>query len=400
MTDPILGQVGCQGECDSSDYSTSGFAYCKECKEGYYNLEGLCHECEEGSPGCKECTYAYEETDESKRFKCQKCVNEEEYILNENFHCEKCNERLPNCKKCHSKNEGGVIQAQCDECFSGYYVNSDKTCSSCDIHDIIGGECRICSSDLTPEYCWCHSGYVLEETSCISCPNHCSRCQYNSKNNSTKCLSCYAGYMLNLENKCQSCEEGCDYCYLDNDGNSICLVCRSNKFLPDGKKCLICPSSCSDCEYDNDKKETVCKRCNYNYAFAPNSHECKYCESLEDTGEGCEACEYNPSDKRYECKSCYTYYSSGYTHYDYAYVRNIFKCFSNTNQEKIGLYGCLTAEYIQSSDTYQCLECKNYTDHHFIPVITDKSCIDPLEVGLSDKCLESEKIGESYSCSN
>ena len=49
-TDPILGQVGCQGECDSSDYSNSGFAYCKECKEGYYNLEGLCHECEVGSP--------------------------------------------------------------------------------------------------------------------------------------------------------------------------------------------------------------------------------------------------------------------------------------------------------------------------------------------------------------
>ena len=141
-TDPILGQVGCQGKCDSSDYSKSGFAYCKECKEGYYNLEGLCHEWEEGSPGCKECTYAYEENSKNKRFKCQKCINEEEYILNENFHCEKCNERLPNCKKCHSKNEGGVIQAQCDEFFSGYFIDSDKTCSICYYQDIEGGECR------------------------------------------------------------------------------------------------------------------------------------------------------------------------------------------------------------------------------------------------------------------
>ena len=104
-TDPILGQVGCQGECDSSDYSNSGFAYCKECKEGYYNLEGLCHECEVGSPGCEECTYVYEETDENKRFRCLKCVNEEEYIINEDFRCEKCNEKLPNCKKCHYEKE-------------------------------------------------------------------------------------------------------------------------------------------------------------------------------------------------------------------------------------------------------------------------------------------------------
>jgi hypothetical protein len=91
-TDPILGQVGCQGECDSSDYSNSGFAYCKECKEGYYNLEGLCHECEVGSPGCEECTYVYEETSENKIFKCLKCLNEEEYIINEDFLCEKCND--------------------------------------------------------------------------------------------------------------------------------------------------------------------------------------------------------------------------------------------------------------------------------------------------------------------
>ncbi len=299
----------------------------------------------------------------------------------------------------HYEKEDEIIKAHCDECYSGYYVNSDKNCSSCYYQSITGGECRICSSDLTPEYCWCHSGYVLEETSCISCPNHCSKCQYNSKNDSTKCLSCYAGYMLTSENKCQQCEEGCDYCYLDNDGNSIFLVCRSNKFLPDGKKCLKCPYGCSECEYDNDKKEAVCIRCSPFYTFAPNSNECKYCGSLEDTGERCSTCEYNPSGKRYHCKSCQTVYSSGYTHYNYSYVRNIFKCFSNTNPEKIGLYGCLTAEYIQSSDTYQCLECKNYTDHHFIPVITDKSCIDPLLVGLSDKCLEAEKVGESYSCS-
>ena len=32
-TDPILGQVGCQGECDSSDYSTSDLPIVKNVKK-------------------------------------------------------------------------------------------------------------------------------------------------------------------------------------------------------------------------------------------------------------------------------------------------------------------------------------------------------------------------------
>ena len=68
--DSLYGQVGCKGECDSSDYTNSGFAYCQECKEGFYNLEGICHSCNEGSPGCKECTYVKEKNDTVKKFKC------------------------------------------------------------------------------------------------------------------------------------------------------------------------------------------------------------------------------------------------------------------------------------------------------------------------------------------
>ena len=44
--DSIYGQIGCKGECDSEDYFNLGFVYCKECKEGYYNLEGICKNCE------------------------------------------------------------------------------------------------------------------------------------------------------------------------------------------------------------------------------------------------------------------------------------------------------------------------------------------------------------------
>jgi hypothetical protein len=80
-------------------------------------------------------------------------------------------------------------------------------------------------------------------------------------------------------------------------------------------------------------------------------------------------------------------------------VKNLCKCLSNTNPSQIGLYGCLTAEYIETSGTYQCFECKNDSDIEFIPVITDKSCIERSYFGISSKCLEAEKIGDNYSCS-
>ena len=50
--DPTNGQIGCGGNCDGSDYETTGFAFCEKngCKRGYYNLNGICIKCEEGSP--------------------------------------------------------------------------------------------------------------------------------------------------------------------------------------------------------------------------------------------------------------------------------------------------------------------------------------------------------------
>ena len=124
--DSYYGQIGCKGECDSSDFSNSGFAYCQKCKEGYYNIEGICHPCNEGSQGCAECTYKNEENDTNKIFKCKKCLNDEEYKLNDEFRCVKCNEYLKNCQKCHFI--GDNFEVKCDDCLNGYYSEEYKTC--------------------------------------------------------------------------------------------------------------------------------------------------------------------------------------------------------------------------------------------------------------------------------
>ena len=102
--DSLYGQIGCKGECNSSDYSNSGFAYCQECKEGFYNLEGICHKCSQGSPGCLECSYEKSEAG-NKQFKCHRCLNDEEYRIDD-FQCLKCNELITKCQKCHFIGEG------------------------------------------------------------------------------------------------------------------------------------------------------------------------------------------------------------------------------------------------------------------------------------------------------
>ena len=384
--DKIYGQVGCEGECDSSDYSNSGYAYCQACKEGYYNLDGLCQECGRSSPGCIKCTNEKETSSEKKVFKCQKCLNEEEYIIDENFQCIKCNGKLANCKKCHYEKIGEILQPQCDECLAGYYLNSDKNCSKCHIEYSTDKQCVICSSELKPDSCWCYSGYVLDGFSCIQCPKSCSKCEYNSETGATKCLRCYSGYILNSENECERCEEGCNYCYKDNSNNQICLECQSKKFLPGSNKCLICPKRCLECDYDNDKKESICIKCSERYSYDSKNNQCEYCSNINRNMQGCSTCRYNSINEKYECLTCKN---------DYAFIKNIYQCLANTNPEKIGLYGCLKAEYIESSNTYKCLECKNY---NFILVTTDNSCIETLSVGLSNNCLEAEKLGDSYSC--
>ena len=57
--DEIDGQKGCGGKCDSSNYTTILNVLCEEngCKEGYYNVDGICNKCNKGSEYCTNCTY-------------------------------------------------------------------------------------------------------------------------------------------------------------------------------------------------------------------------------------------------------------------------------------------------------------------------------------------------------
>ena len=382
--DSLYGQVGCKGNCDASDYKTTSHVLCDECKEGYYKVNGICTSCNMGSPGCKECTY--ESTSEG--FKCQECLSNE-YKL-ENYKCKKC--EVSKCSKCHF--EGEDQHEVCDICQGGYYLNSEKICSSCYYIDIDGGSCKICSDDVTDYnsgYCYCASGYEkIDNHTCIKCSDNCVNCEYNKENKTTQCKNCDIGYALNRsEGKCLECEKGCRSCYINDEKKNICTECIG-KLIPGENKCLGCPSGCDECEYDSNTLKFVCTQCSSQFAFNPTNKECVYCGNLQDTGTGCYSCIYNSTTNNYQCLTCKSYFPSD----GYVYVSNIYKCFLNEDSSQIGLYGCLHAIKNDVSGKYECLNCKS----NFIPVITDKSCIPQDSSGLSGNCYEAEKIGEKYSC--
>ena len=72
--DPLYGQEGCKGQCtyklDNTNYL---YVNCSDCKEGYYNKNGVCYKCgdDDYSKGCSECSY---DSQEKKMKKMKKRV--------------------------------------------------------------------------------------------------------------------------------------------------------------------------------------------------------------------------------------------------------------------------------------------------------------------------------------
>ena len=393
--DPTFGQIGCEGNCEGTNYIKTRNVLCEEggCKEGYYYMNGICTQCSEVSPGCSNCTYNVKlnNENEKEKFVCNKCLSDE-YRLNENGLCEKC--YLANCEKCFF-NKSNKEKVECEICSQGFYKNSEGICVECKDVSIHGGHCQVCSDNETQyEQCYCNGGYTkIGNSTCFDCKPGCYRCDYNSEINDTECISCYSNYALAPNKTCIYCGEGCSYCDLDNQNNPICKYCNSGTFS-ENNKCLICQRGCSKCKMD--KNEKICTECYYNWALNSENNNCTYCSDIEDTGgEGCSRCIYNKNKNKYECLECKNWYD----HYYYAYINNTYQCLDNRNSSKTDLYGCLEANYNSATKKYECYQCKG----DFMQVKNEKNCINLEEINLSSNCLEVENINNKeaplYSCS-
>ena len=245
--DPLYGQAACGGNCDATNYETTRNVLCEKngCKEGFYNLEGLCFNCSVSNTGCKRCTY------DEGGFKCLECLNKQ-YKL-KNGICDSCG-YYSNCKRCSHNFNVDYTSYICEECYQGFYLdNEDNTnCKKCkEPTEINNGYCRVCS-DIEDDYesgpCWCNKYYTQKNHSnCVPCPENCPYCEYNHQTNKPECLDCDPGYTLNSEKTCTYCGERCEHCTLKEDNTPICSLCFSRNFTLDGK-CLICPDNCKFCE--------------------------------------------------------------------------------------------------------------------------------------------------------
>ena len=175
------GNIGCGGNCDGSKYKEIGNILCEEngCKDGYYNLEGICLNCSIGSEYCKKCTYLAPYENGIKEYECKECINDKYQVLDDG-RCHRCS--INNCAECHYPYLSKY--PICDKCMPGYYINSNGTCSQCHYPVYIdNGKCTVCSDDLKnfeSGNCTCNNSYILiNHSSCISCPETCNKCYYN-----------------------------------------------------------------------------------------------------------------------------------------------------------------------------------------------------------------------------
>ena len=190
-----FGQVGCGGNCDGSRFLTDRFAYCNkdDCKEGFYNLNGICYRCDDGSPYCKKCKIQENEDEEHQNeiYVCEECINNQYKLDEYSGRCVHCSKSY--CSKCHYDENNTSI---CDKCYDGFYL-SNNNCKKCYENNNIGGKCRICSDNIT-DYnsgqCRCDIYYTPSNNMvCVSCPENCPYCKYNEKTQKTECLGCDQG---------------------------------------------------------------------------------------------------------------------------------------------------------------------------------------------------------------
>ena len=455
-----FGNIGCGGKCDSSKYSEIRNVLCEEggCKEGYYNIEGICFPCSVGDDYCTKCTYKpdssikYNNETLLKYFKCQECINNK-YHINEYGRCEHCCIRY--CLECHY-NSFFDKKPICDRCIRGYYVNSEGFCSKCHCPVLIpNGSCMVCSDnslDFSKAECQCNDTYVLTaQAECSKCPENCLHCNY--QNSKKICYECLPGYYLNSNKECMSCGDNCKYCNLDKNKNIICKQCFEGFKLNENKNCLTCPENCDNCKLDKNKiictkcKENyglnnygICKECpnnctecywrnskndfgcskcqndtfypfEYNYIIGKNER-CVRCHDIINIGgKGCIECSYNKYNDKYLCSRCLgdtrglkkcdncpipNFYEDPIK--DYAYITNEFKCLLNTEYYPEYLNGCLQAKYNSFTKKYECQICKP----EFIPISDERSCRKPEDINLNSDCILAKTLitskGKLYTC--
>ena len=302
--DEELGQIGCEGNCDSK----TGIIICDKCKEGYYNKEGICLNCSISSPYCAKCSYEAPQGSDKKIFKCLECVNDEYQVSEIDGKCRHCS-LPPNCLKC--RYVSGTHNVECIKCQNQYYL-LNGVCYKCYDNPISieGGTCYnyYCPGDNDHNkflYCKCNYEYALTpQNTCMFCIAHCNNCIYDQSTNAAICYNCERGYALTPQkSSCTPCPSNCYTCKYDSQNELKCKSCNNYFVLLNGV-CISCGEHCLVCEISNNTVK--CTQCQNSYILTDEG----ICESLS-IPEHCNSYQNKRFNNRDEviCTSCKSYYT-------------------------------------------------------------------------------------------
>lgn len=148
---------------------------------------------------------------------CQKCLPG--YILNpsNSSNCIQCT--VPDCDTCSSTNT-----SICTTCYSGYYVNSNKTCTLCPYSN-----CHTCTSSACITY-KLSTNQIAVVVNNVTYPSTCDPgCRVCSYVNPAVCIMCTDGFALAVGSVCTPCNYPCASCTAPNP--NACLSCYDNYVL-------------------------------------------------------------------------------------------------------------------------------------------------------------------------
>ncbi|CAG9329821.1 unnamed protein product [Blepharisma stoltei] len=234
--------VPCSTKIANCDTCAGGV--CTKCSAGYFLLYSTCNLCALLDPNCITCA-------DNELF-CTSC--KPGFLAA--YYGECVESSLLNCEIAQGS-------TSCTLCLSGYYINDQQTCSSCE--DNSAG-CVACSESST---CLkCSQGYWLDSLSCSPCSSipNCQACD-----NGTICTKCQATYLLNENKSCTSSSiENCDV-VVSNDP-STCQQCSTGYFW-DTTICKACSVPLPNC--DTCSSSTTCSLCKTGYYW--NLIQCSVC---------------------------------------------------------------------------------------------------------------------------
>ncbi|CAD8108413.1 unnamed protein product [Paramecium sonneborni] len=288
-------------ECNSLDNRTLNITLNNcECKLGYYELNGICYQCDQT---------------------CQTCIDQSD-----------------NCKSCPSNRI--LIGSTC-KCSDDYYENkSDKLCylchKSCQTCINTSTECLSCFIDdfrilKQGQKCECIDGYYenLTNLNCLKCDYTCLTCQYNAYH-CTSCDSslhydihinqclCTTQYYYDITTKlCQQCHFTCLQCRTQNecttcntltrqlDNYSMECLCKIGYFEINSEYCQQCHYSCYTCLLSS----TNCQTCSQLHHRSLYNNSCQCLQGYYDLGvlmcqkcnDLCQTCQILST----KCTSCY-----------------------------------------------------------------------------------------------